>query len=568
MIGIGGHGPSATFYTLGPRVIEKVTYDQHKERFVSRAKAHLPNTMAVAKKRSATSHYLQFAHSLPERLSSSAQSSSTTSTSAPSTAGSISAGSPPSLYSPVSVRSANKQSYKLQELLPRTRARIQNPGCPFKKPDHVLDPRTASVAELQKQMLSILYVWEGTLVELIYNEIDGHAKHSTGSTVLKIWLSKLGTHNSDFHASRSSTRDKSDWRLQQDEIHMDAARMSLIDRDKAIEVYTSHEMFLEGILLTCVLFPDQWSRVTELALKWGTKCTSAPARICYFGVAYLLGPASILPWNTDKRRMSSQTPETPPPKRTLPSRSSDNSDDRQSQSCHASDAVNQGFWGTQSSISRSSAGTPSPRRSSRRGRAPLYCPPLLRQGAFSSKDEQPLYFLQVGSLQSTTDTDAEFVPYAVSPTSLRTIDHDGSPISRRPAADGDAGKLESPTRKASSARKKPDYGSKQVQQKDNIRSNQSHKPPNKSSNSNLSMGSYLDCVTGIGAAANATTGRAQSTNASLTNGSSRKKELGNEDHYRCYTRQQDPSQGAIAHNGTGPIRSASPIRVHNNNRKF
>ena len=58
--------------------------------------------------------------------------------------------------------------------------------------------------------------------------------------------------------------------LEKDDIHPAAAILiGLGDENDAIEVYVSSNYYLEAVLLTCLVFPQDWQRQSHLVRKWG-----------------------------------------------------------------------------------------------------------------------------------------------------------------------------------------------------------------------------------------------------------------------------------------------------------
>lgn len=45
--------------------------------------------------------------------------------------------------------------------------------------------------------------------------------------------------------------------------------LGLGEHNDAVEVYYSHHLFMETVLLTCLVFPNDWQRISQLVRKWG-----------------------------------------------------------------------------------------------------------------------------------------------------------------------------------------------------------------------------------------------------------------------------------------------------------
>jgi hypothetical protein len=179
------------------------------------------------------------------------------------------------------------------DLFPYTRARLAN--LPYQAQSvQPLDPSKASSEELRLQMLKIVFGWEGDIEPMIRDELSHHPQGSMNSTLLSKWL---GETQIDSMASLLSENPLSttDWMLlaisqmngqgsgskqlghsfvqrllQQGDIHTAATiLLGMGDREDAIEIYVSRNYYMEGILLACLLFPEEWQRQAHLVRRWG-----------------------------------------------------------------------------------------------------------------------------------------------------------------------------------------------------------------------------------------------------------------------------------------------------------
>ena len=142
-------------------------------------------------------------------------------------------------------------------------------------------------------MLSVVFGWEGDIEDLIREELGRHPSSSLNVTLLSKWLGETNFDTSSMMGTESVT--STDWmmlalsnmgsnnpaalqmgrgfaaKLQgQGDIHTAATvLLGLGDLDEAIDIYVSRNYFMEGILLTCLLFPDEWQRQAHLVRRWG-----------------------------------------------------------------------------------------------------------------------------------------------------------------------------------------------------------------------------------------------------------------------------------------------------------
>lgn len=177
------------------------------------------------------------------------------------------------------------------DLFPRTRIRLSNVTYHLPTP---LNQDNMSPDDLRRRMLHIVFGWEDDIEPLIRDELAFHKPGSTSAVLLSKWLGEV---DSDMMAAMISAGSvsSSDWMLlalsqmggqgsqmgkmgqafvqrllSQGDFHTSATiLLGLGDREDAVEVYVSRSFFMEAILLTCLVFPDDWQRQAHLVRRWG-----------------------------------------------------------------------------------------------------------------------------------------------------------------------------------------------------------------------------------------------------------------------------------------------------------
>lgn len=174
------------------------------------------------------------------------------------------------------------------DLFPRTRARLST--VVYKQ--RQLDQEGLSPDELRKQMLEVVFGWDHDIEPLVRDELAHHEAGSTSAVLLSKWLGEVDE-DSMATAMNSGSISSSDWMLlaltsmrgqaskkmgqamvqkllQQGDFHTSATiLLGLGDREDAVEVYVSRSFYMEAILLTCLLFPEDWHRQAHLVRRWG-----------------------------------------------------------------------------------------------------------------------------------------------------------------------------------------------------------------------------------------------------------------------------------------------------------
>ncbi|MCJ1309886.1 hypothetical protein MMC25_003547 [Agyrium rufum] len=177
------------------------------------------------------------------------------------------------------------------DLFPYVRARLSN--MPFTQAESI-DLANSTPDELRRHMLRVVFGWEGGDIEdLIRDEIRHHTPGSMNGLLLQKWLGEVNV-DQMAEAIASGASGGSDWMLlalsqmdgqgstsklgqafvqrllQQGDIHTSATiLLGMGDREDAVEVYVSRNYYMEAILLTCMLFPEDWQRQAHLVRRWG-----------------------------------------------------------------------------------------------------------------------------------------------------------------------------------------------------------------------------------------------------------------------------------------------------------
>ncbi|KAJ5690445.1 hypothetical protein N7462_004837 [Penicillium macrosclerotiorum] len=176
------------------------------------------------------------------------------------------------------------------DLFPFTRARLND--VPFRQ-QPPLDESHLTPDDLRRQMLSVVFGWDGDVKDLIRDEVSRHQEGSQSAILLAQWL---GETNSTQMASMIQPGQVTtlDWMvlalsqmsrktqankvgqafvqklLELGDVHTSATiLLGLGDSNDAIEVYVSRNYLMEAILMTCLLKPRDWQRQSYLVRRWG-----------------------------------------------------------------------------------------------------------------------------------------------------------------------------------------------------------------------------------------------------------------------------------------------------------
>ena len=177
---------------------------------------------------------------------------------------------------------------KVVDLFKFTKTRLSD--VPYRHPQ-VLDNSLLTNDDLRRQMLSTIFGWNGETDELIQDEMSRHPLGSPNRLLLAKWLGDIDT---DIMATSSESMTSSDWMLlalsgigghasqtkvarayiqrllEKGDVHTAATIMvGMGDQNDAIEIYVSHKRYMEALILTSQVFPNDWQRQAELVRKWG-----------------------------------------------------------------------------------------------------------------------------------------------------------------------------------------------------------------------------------------------------------------------------------------------------------
>lgn len=184
----------------------------------------------------------------------------------------------------------------LEDLFPYTRERVNEVNYIQQMPP--LDESRLTPDALRRQMLQIVFGWNGDIQDLIQAELNQHPRNSQNAIFLSRWLGESdplqmmsmlsqGPVNSSawmFLALSQMGGEEQANKLGQSfvqrlletgDIHASATvLLALGDRNDAIEVYVSRNYFMEAILMACLLLPTDWQRQSYLVRRWGEHVVS------------------------------------------------------------------------------------------------------------------------------------------------------------------------------------------------------------------------------------------------------------------------------------------------------
>jgi len=175
------------------------------------------------------------------------------------------------------------------DLFPFTRARLND--VPHGQ-DGMRDSGYMTSDDLRKQMLSVVFGWNGDIIALIEDEISRHPADSHNALYLSKWLGQ--EHEILQQAMQESSDLQNDWcllalgcvndnfatkrlgelfverLLSQGDLHAAATILiAMGENSDAIEVYVSRNLYLEAVLLTCLVTPADWQRQSTIVRQWG-----------------------------------------------------------------------------------------------------------------------------------------------------------------------------------------------------------------------------------------------------------------------------------------------------------
>lgn len=239
------------------------------------------------------------------------------------------------------------------DLFPYARARLAT--LPYAPQPSALDQITASPSDLRRQMLRVVFGWDGDIEPMIRDELSHHPAGSMNATLLAKWLGEvnfdmmstmgsdcvtstdwmmlaLTNMGADNLAAQHMGRNFAQKLLQQADIHTAATVfIGLKDFDDAVDIYVSRNYFMEAILLTCLLFPEEWQRQAHLVRRWGEYVVENSQQHLAIRCFSCTGADTSVPWASPMQSpfMGTQptpsvpqtlSPPTSPPLETKPSR--------------------------------------------------------------------------------------------------------------------------------------------------------------------------------------------------------------------------------------------------------
>ncbi|KAL1959091.1 hypothetical protein VTO42DRAFT_2878 [Malbranchea cinnamomea] len=176
------------------------------------------------------------------------------------------------------------------DLFPYIRSRLNE--LPYRPPRR-LDDTISTPDEHRKHMLQVVFGWDGDIEGLIRDELCRHAAGTPRAIILSRWLAHIDP-NLMMAMAGSVTSSYIDWMLlalsqlgpqtetkkigrlfvqrllASGDIHASVAvLLGLGDGSDAVEVYVSRNLYMEAILLACLIMPSEWPRLSFLVRKWG-----------------------------------------------------------------------------------------------------------------------------------------------------------------------------------------------------------------------------------------------------------------------------------------------------------
>ena len=218
------------------------------------------------------------------------------------------------------------------DLFPRTRSRLASVA--HKQPAPI-DQDTMSPDDLRKQMLDLVFGWEDDIEPLIRDELFHHTQGSPSAVLLAKWLGEV---DSDMMAAAISSGNvnSSDWMvlalssmsgnsamskmgqafvqrlLQQGDFHTSATiLLGMGDLEDAVEVYVSRCFYMEAILLTSLVFPQDWQRQAHLVQKWGEFVVENSQQNLAMRCFYATGLEPPLPWGSPAMTLTDSQSRAP-----------------------------------------------------------------------------------------------------------------------------------------------------------------------------------------------------------------------------------------------------------------
>ncbi|EXJ94306.1 hypothetical protein A1O1_02700 [Capronia coronata CBS 617.96] len=242
--------------------------------------------------------------------------------------------------SPVTAKSTKKGSRLRQEvvmspeeqpvvdLLPFTRARLHD--VPYRQPAS-MDDALLTPHDLRRQMLKVVFGWEEDIQDLIRDELSRHANGSQNAIFLAKWLDEDPDYLAEILGSTGLTSNL-DWMLlalgtisnqvgakkitqvfiekllSKGDVHAAATLLlALGDRSDAIEVYVTRNQYMEAVLLTCLVTPDDWQRQSYLVRRWGEHVVENSQQALAIRCFSCTGVEPSDPWTSPQAQIATQS---------------------------------------------------------------------------------------------------------------------------------------------------------------------------------------------------------------------------------------------------------------------
>jgi hypothetical protein len=198
--------------------------------------------------------------------------------------------STPSVAPHRSRRARSPDNGRPMDLFPFTRARLTD--VQYRQVQH---GENLSNGALRRQMLNVVFGWDEDIDGLIRDELARHEPGSSSAVLLQKWLGDLDPEaDMGTGLGNTDTMSSSDWMflalsnmggkaaskklgqqfiqklLSSGDVHSAAAIcLGMGDFNDAVEIYVSHNLHMEAVLLACLLFSKDWVRLSEMVGAWG-----------------------------------------------------------------------------------------------------------------------------------------------------------------------------------------------------------------------------------------------------------------------------------------------------------
>lgn len=214
------------------------------------------------------------------------------------------------------------------DLFKFTKSRLSD--VPYHHPQ-ALDNRYLTNNDLRRQMLSTIFGWEGEAETMVRDEMSRHPPGSTNRLLLAKWVGDIETDIMAAGGTESMT--SSDWMLlalsgiggqasqakvarayvqrllEKGDVHTASTIMiGMGDQNDAIEIYVSHKLYMEALILTCLVFPGDWQRQAELVRKWGEWAVQHSQQQLAIRCFSCTGSEPVEPWTSPTAQAATFSP--------------------------------------------------------------------------------------------------------------------------------------------------------------------------------------------------------------------------------------------------------------------